>query len=58
MGLGSEGEATGLAIRKRISSERGIKHWHGLRSGGVTIPGGVHNMWTRGSEGCGLVAQR
>ena len=47
-----------LDIRKSSISERVSIHWHGLSREvvpGVTIPGGVQELWRCGTEGYALV---
>ena len=39
-------------IRNNFSA-RGVRHWHRLGGGGVTISGGVPELWRYGTEGCG-----
>ena len=43
-----------LGITKSFFSKKVFKHWN-QGSGGVTVPGGVQEMWICGTEGHGLV---
>ena len=51
-------ELNGLKVapgrfRLNIRRKRVVMHWHSCSgSGGVTIPGGVPELWRCGTEGC------
>jgi len=43
-----------LDIKKHFFPDRVVRQWHSCPgSGGVTVPGGVSELWRCGTEGCG-----
>jgi len=49
-------EGSGWILGTISSQKEMVRQWHSCTgSGGVTIPGGVPELWGCGTEGCGVV---